>query len=87
MHIHSQYERGNACEVTYETTPKVSISGFLAKQTLEEKSQSVDTITGVVKPQLIWRDHSWYMIITKKKCQKQCTCGLKSIKEFTSGIR
>ena len=31
-------ERGNASEVTYETKPKVSISGFLANQTLEEES-------------------------------------------------
>ena len=38
MHIHSQYERGNASEVTYETTSKVSVSGILAKQTLKEES-------------------------------------------------
>ena len=30
-------ERGNASELTYETTSKVSMSGFLAKQTLEEE--------------------------------------------------
>ena len=56
-------ERGNASEVTYETTSKVSMSGFLAKQTLEEeisdgrhRNWCCETTANMTRSQLVPRN-------------------------------
>jgi hypothetical protein len=48
--VHSHHGRENASEVTYDTTFIVSISGFLAKQTVEEQKWASKAATDITKP-------------------------------------
>ena len=77
-HIH--YGRGNASEVTYDTTFIVSTSDFLAKQTLEEGKWTSKDVADIIRPQLIQGIH-------KEKALEVTYMWTRSIKEFTSGIR
>ena len=80
-------ERGNASEVTYGTTSKVSMSGFLAKQTLEEENSvgrhrnwCCETAANMKRSQLVYDNY-------QEKVQEVMYILTKIINETISGIR
>jgi hypothetical protein len=73
-------EEGNTSKVTYDTIFVVSISGFLAKQTLEEGKWTSKAAADIIRSQLIEDNHEEKALEVRQMLNR-------NIKVFAYGIR